>query len=276
MPIHDTYARVTPYELILPTEGFPGERFPLIQQEAEERGGSVITPDSFLLLSQAALALREIRGEQDPAEALQQHGALLYHAFHFWDGGETLFLLGTDVLRFLVENGPEAGDWTPSLPGGGGYVQVPQHLVWTGSAGGEGPESLDGLFWAAPDGRNLSLLIATGMRKDRPGLSVIPLPTLPLEAAASWASMNVRAEGQDFESDLPGAEMERLYSIEAGGEAVKLAMRVFWYLDVFPGRVMKGIEPEAGMEGPGGSDPRPTPSPRPSRLAYRRVILGEG
>ncbi len=30
MPIHDAYARVTPFELLLPAEGFADERFPRI------------------------------------------------------------------------------------------------------------------------------------------------------------------------------------------------------------------------------------------------------
>jgi len=30
MPIHDEYARVTPYELLLPEEEFADKRFPMI------------------------------------------------------------------------------------------------------------------------------------------------------------------------------------------------------------------------------------------------------
>ena len=275
MPIHDSFARITPYELLLPGPEFPGERFPLIRQEAEGRGGSLATPESFLLLAEAAVTLREVRGEADGPELLQQHGALLFQAFHFWEEGTPLMLLGSEVVRFLVENGPEEGEWTPNLPGRAGYLQLPQHMVWTTGSEGEAPESLDGVFWASPDNENVTLLIALGIRKDRPGLAVVPLPTLPLAAAAPWASMVVRSEGSDFSSALPGAELEGLYSVEAGAEGVKLAMRIFWYLDVFPGRVQDGFIP--------GTDGRPAqPSdeehsgPRPSGLPYRRVVLGEG
>jgi len=261
MPIHDAYARVTPFELLMPKDDFPEERFPLIRQEAEGRGGSVDTPDAFLLLSETAMALREIRGEDDPTEAVTQHGALLFQAFHFWEAGRPLYLLGTEVVRYLVDHGPGPEDWAPSLPGRAGYVQLPQHLFWAVSEEGEPPESLDGLFWSSPDGDTVTLLVVMGMRKDRPGLAVVPLPTLPLDAAAAWASMAVRTEGDDFRSSLPGAELEDLYSIEAGGEAVKLAMRIFWYMGVFPGRVTDG----AHAPGEGG--------PPPSRLAYQRVVL---
>ncbi len=104
-----------------------------------------------------------------------------------------------------------------------------------------------------------------GIRKDRPGLSVVPLPSLPVAAAGEWASMQVRPEGKDFRSSLPGAELENLYSVEAGAEAVKLALRVFWYLDSFPASVADG----AG--GPPDGD-----GPRPSALTSRRIVLGEG
>jgi len=292
LAIHDAYARVTPFELLLPEEGFPQKRFPLIREEAEERGGSLNTPESFLLLSETAMALREIRGEDDAPERIQQHGALLFQAFHFWEGDHPLLLLDTRVVRYLVGHGPPEGEWAPALPGTSGYIQLPQHLFWASDAAGEQPESLDGIFWAAPDGENVTLLIVMGIRRDRPGLAVVPLPTLPLGAAAHWASMEARPEGEDFSSSLPGAELECLYAIEAGGEAVKLAMRVFWYLDLFPGRIADGVapgpsrEPAAGGGGSREDDRTREPGvehvsgedsgPRPSRLPYRRVILEEG
>ena len=256
---------MTPYELLLPSEGFAAERFPLIRSEAEERGGSLNSPDSFLLLSEAAMALREVREDDDGAEMVQRHGALLFQAFHFWEGEHPLLLLDDEVVRFLVENGPEEGTWIPALPGKSGYVQLPQHMVWAVSGEGEAPESLDGLFWAMPDGENLTILVVMGIRKDRPGLGVVSLPTLPLAAAVPWASMPVRPEGVDFSTDLPGAELEGLYAIEAGGEAVKLAMRIFWYLDVFPGRVDDSSEPPEARDD----------APKPSSLPYYRIVVDQ-
>lgn len=264
MPIHDKYARTTPYELLLPREGFAEEWFPKIRGEAEGRGGSLATPESFLLLSESALALREIRGEDDPPAFFQQHGALLFQAFHFWEGGTPLFLAETDVVRFLAQTGPAEGTWAPNLPGSAGYLQLPQHLFWAAGEEGEAPESLDGIFWAAPEGGEVTLLLVMGIRKDRPGVMVVPLPTLPLAAAAQWASISIRPQGEDFHSSLPGAELEGLYAIESGAEALKLAMRFFWYLDVFPGRAEAGVTPEFP----------PTGGPLPSTLPHRRVVLG--
>ena len=76
--------------------------------------------------------------------------------------------------------------------------------------------------------------------------------------------MQVRDSGEDFSSNLPGSELEGLYSIEAAGELVKLVGRFLWYLDSFPGRVTRG-EPGAA-DGVG---------PVPSALEYRRVIREE-
>ncbi len=264
MPIHDAYARLTPYELFLPGEGFADERFPLIRKEAETRGAGLNDPDGFGLLSEAGAVLREIRGEEDDPHLISQFGALLFHAFHFWKEGYPLLFLETGVMRYLAETGPPEGTWTPVFPGRAGYVQLPHHLVWAPGGEGSPPESLDGFFWSAPDGESLSLMVVMGMRKDRPGLAVVPLPPLPFASAGEWASMQVRPEGNDFSSSLPGAELERLYAMEAGAEALKLAMRVFWYMEAFPGSVADPGTPGVEEDGP-----------RPTRLPYRRIVLGE-
>lgn len=261
MPVHDAYARVTPFELLLPEEGFADERFPLIQEEAEERKADLADPQGFVMLSQVGSVLREIRGEDDPPQLIQQYGTLLFHSFHFWREGHPFYQMETGAVRYLVETGPGEGEWVASIPGPAGYVQLPQHLFWVPGGEDTPPESLDGFFWSAPDGENLSVLIGMGLRKDRPGLSVVPLPTLPLSAAGEWAALKIRPEGKDFQSSLPGSEVEGLFGVEAGAEAVKLAMRVFWYLDSFPACVAEGVGGEAGPDGP-----------RPSALGSRRII----
>jgi hypothetical protein len=176
------------------------------------------------------------------------------------------------VVRFLVGSGPREGEWVPSIPGKAGYVQLPQHLFWTAGGEEEPPESLDGFFWSSVDEENVTLLIAMGLRKDRPGFGVVPLPTIPVSAAGEWAGMPVREQGKDFQSFLPGAELEGLYSLEAGAEALKLAMLLFWYLDSFPGCVAEGAAVR-GAEGSEGSEE--SEGPEPSALDYRRIVLKE-
>lgn len=267
MPVHDAYARVTPFELLLPDEEFAGRWFPLIREEAEGKGGSLDTPESFVLLSQAAMALREIRGEADAPELIQQHGALLFQAFHFWENGELLFLMETGVARHLVEHGPEVGEWTAEVPGKAGYLQLPHHLFWSAGTEEDVPESLDGIFWSSPDGENVTFLLVMGIRKDRPGLAVVPLPTLPLSAAGPWASMAVRPQGEDFRSSMPGAELEGLYAMASGAEVLKLAMRAFWYLGSHPERAVR--------EEPGSTPDKGANAPEASRLSYKRIVVEE-
>jgi len=261
MALHDTYARITPYELLLPEEDFADRRFPPIQKEAEERKVSLADPERFVLLGEVGAILRNIRGEEEDPQSIHQTGMLLFHAYHFWDQGHSFFHVATEVVRYLVESGPGSGAWNAALPGPAGYVQLPQHLVWVPGAEDSTPESVDGFFWSAPDGENITLLIVMGLRRDRPGFGVVPLPTLPLSAAGEWAGTQVRSEGEDFRSSIPGAEHENLYSVVAGAEAVKLAMLLFRYLDEVPGSV---------SESPKGEEDG---GPRSSALDARRVIL---
>ena len=281
MSIHDAYPRITPFELILPSAGYADDRFPAVEEEARERGVEIDDPGSFALLSEVGLVLREIRGEGEDPQLIHQHGALLFHSFHFWKAAGSLFLLDTEVVRHLTGSGPEEGQWEPALPSAAGYAQLPQHLVWARGGEGAPPESLDGFFWSAPSDERFSLMVVLGLRRDLPGLTVVPLPTIPLSAAAPWASMQVREEGEDFSSDLPGAELGGLYSLEAGAEALKLAMRVFWYMDSFPSSLSDGVSPEGGPKqppegGPGEMATGAPDRPQPSSLRFRRVTPDPG
>ncbi len=260
MPVHDAYARRTPFEVLLPAPEFADERFPALEEEARRREIPLVDPGVMLLLESGVELLQELRDPgQDPAEGYP-YGALLFHAFHFWRAGRPLFLLDTPAFRRLVAEGPGAGEWSPRPPGAAGYVQLPQHILW--AVGGEGsvPESVDGFFWSVPDPDHFSVLVVMGMRRDRPGVSVVPLPPLPLRTVGEWAVTTVRPGGGDFTSSLPGAELEGLHAVETAGEILKLAARVFWYLDVRPGAVTEGA-PGEGDEG----------EPPPSGLPYRRV-----
>ena len=264
MPLHDAYARVTPYELTLPDEGFAEKRFPLIREEATTRGLDITAPEGFVMAAEVGAALREIRSPEDDPALIQEYGNILFHAFHFWEAGKPFLFLDGSVVRRLTQPELDMGEWTPRVPGPAGYVQFPQHLLWARSSEELPPESLDGFFWTSTEGDQISVLAVMGIRGDRPGLSIIPLPTLPLIAVGEWAHMAVRESGEDFSSSLPGAELEGLYSIEAAGELVKLVGRFLWYLDSFPGTVTGG-EPGAA-DGVG---------PHPSSLEYRRVIREE-
>ena len=72
------------------------------------------------------------------------------------------------------------------------------------------------------------------MRDGRAGFSAVALDALPVAHAKAWATEQIRDDGTDFESALPGGEIDQLYSIETAGEALKLLARVHAYLDASP------------------------------------------
>jgi hypothetical protein len=68
------------------------------------------------------------------------------------------------------------------------------------------------------------------VRPDRPGFSVVPAGGV-LDDVPHWAAVDARPGGRDFETTLPGGEMDRLYSVETTAELLKLASLCFWELD---------------------------------------------
>ncbi len=226
MSFHDAYLRITPFELAFPDAG--------------AEGGAPL---------QDAASLREC-------------GVMAFHAVPFQQAGCPVFLLDTALCRFLA--GAWEGRGVPAPPGPAGYVQLPRNLFWAHAEPGTPPEPVDGFFWTVSVGEVLHLLLATGMRDGRPGLSVVPVAEAPLADAPGWLHATVREEGSDFATTLPGGELQGLCSLTAAGEVLKLAARFFAHLAGSPGASRTG-EP-----GPGDA------SPAPSRLAYRRVTLGGG
>lgn len=277
MPAHDDYARLTPFELAFPDRGFVEERFPRIREEGEaEAGGEALQdPGRFLSLVSVSEALAELRPPGEASERIHRYGVLLYHGFHFWAAGRPLYLLDVHGARYLVESrgpsgatGEERGDGGPAGPRppvAAGYLQLPRYLFWTRPTEEDTPEPVDGIFWSAPDGERLALLVACGLREDRPGLSAVPLPPVPLADAPEWLEAPVRPGGEEFESTLPGGELERLYSFETAGEVLKLVARFFRHVASAPEAVTEEPPPETGAGGP-----------RPTGLPWRRVGLGPG
>jgi hypothetical protein len=239
MTLHDSYARLTPYELSFPELEWARERFQSIREEARERRVDASDPGRFILLAAVGQMLRDLRPLEEEVELIHSHGALLFHAFHFWEQGEPLFLTEVGAARRAVA-AEASGRSRP--PTSAGYVQLPQHMFWTGGgdsarqrAVGEAPESVDGLFWVFSEGSSVGdepggrvhLLIVAGMRSGRPGFSVIPIPPVSEATMAEWGEAVVREGGTDFESELPGSALKGLHQLTSPGEALKLAVRLW-------------------------------------------------
>ncbi len=255
MPVHDAYARLTPFEIAFPDGAERLVRTVLEESDVRGDPGDVRT---FLTSPAVGAVLEELRADGTGTDRVRSFGMLAYHAFHFARAGKPVLLVETSVARRLTE-GPGVGD-EPRLPSEAGYLQLPQHLFWAPCAGGS-PESVDGFFWTrAPHGM-LRLLLAMGVRRDRPGLVVAPVADAPWRDAAQWVDARARPEGADFASSMPGSEIEGLHGLESAGEVLKLLARVLAYVQRVPSALVAGRPGEAPPEGPPAS-----------RLAYERIV----
>jgi hypothetical protein len=98
----------------------------------------------------------------------------------------------------------------------------------------------------------------------------VPLPEAPTADASDWLGLDARGDGRDFASDLPGAELDVLYSVASSGEILKLLSRFWAYVGVVPEaaeRCPPMPEVAAGDEGSQNA------GPEPSALPYTRVTL---
>lgn len=231
--------RPSPFELGLPDGEFAAERFEQITHEAHERGVGDDDPESFLLLGQVGRTVQDLRGGEGGEEALRSFGAFIFQAYHFDRAGRPLFRLEKTAARYLVESNPAPEGWDRSLPEPAGYLQLPIHLFWTRPVEDGPAEPVDGLFWSRTAGEGLALLLIAGIRDDRAGFSVVPTPSVPLRDAEEWIARDAREDGEDFETTLPGGELDRLYSIETTGELLKLAARTFAYVATVPEAVVR-------------------------------------
>jgi hypothetical protein len=259
MSLHDAYARVTPWELALPGVDEGRDLVTAVMEEAAGRGADPSIPHSFVTMAAVEALAQRLEGDEGQPGGALRYGALVFHGYHFTRAGSPLYLLTVPAARSLVERAP-AGEPTP--PEGAGYLQFPQHLFWA-DAGGEAPESVDGVFWATHGSGALHAMLATGVRSDRPGLGVVPLPEAPFGDARSWLDLDARGDGRDFESTIPGSEIDRLYQFVTAGEVLKLLARFFSYLSSVPASGTDGVRPV-------GAQQSGTPS---SILPFTRVVL---
>ncbi len=277
---HDDYARRTPYELAFPDDAGADKLVADLAAEAAARGVDPADRTAFSLLAAAGAFVHDFQGPNAPAAAIHDYLALLYHAFHFVRAGRPVHVVATGAARYLVEGAPEGS--VPCAPGPAGYVQLPRHLFWVGGdgaspSGGAAPsEPVDGFFWTLGSKGLIHILLVSGMRDDRPGLAVVRVPEASFAEAGQWLRMDVRDDGGDFATTLPGGELDGLYSFTASGEVLKLVARLFVYEKVVP----EAVEERGQRAGVSGSDAgrvgdasSKEGEPVPSRLPYKRVGL---
>ena len=253
-------ARLSPYEIGTPGRAFRERVFGEIRDEGSASGADLADPGAFLRLEATGRALRELSGDSGGGKWGDPFGAFVFHAFHFWVAGEHLYVVGEGTARFLAASPPESFRWTGELPAVAGYVQLPKHLFWSPAGGEGGAEPVDGFFWTRCAGPTLSLLVAMGIRRNRPGFSLTELPPAGMAGASGWPRAQVREEGEDFAAALPGGDLGRLHSILTLGEMLKLAARVFF-------ASVSGKETPLPPEETGGAGS----GPEESVLPFRRI-----
>lgn len=279
MPEPDTYARQSPYELLLPSPDFADRRFPQVTAEARERGVSVENPAAFTMIGAVQEALAELRPGDSGPEVAHDHGHVLYFAYHMWRAQPEVALVSLPTLRQLLAGRgalAQAG-WISALARNAGYLQLPQYIVWAEEdgaeeeavkanvasdasdsgescrAGGKPPEPVDGFFWVAHS-KVFEMAAVTGVRAGRPGFGFLPLAPQPTESLLEWVNENAREGGGEFTTNIPGGEIDGLVGLRTPAELYKLAALTL----ARAGTSGEGAEVKAPTEAPGDGPPPTT------------------
>ncbi len=136
MAVHDAFARLTPYEVLLPRPDFADERFPAIEAEAGARGTDLHNPAAFAMSGPVQGVLADLRpddGESaavapagaaptaSPLEDAHAHAEVLFFAFCMWrtmrlHDSPVVALAARRTLRSLLADGTSDDD--PGTRGG--------------------------------------------------------------------------------------------------------------------------------------------------------------
>jgi hypothetical protein len=200
-----------------------------------------VDPTALLMLPAAGTLLRELLPEAEEStshrDVVTQTAALLFHGFRFWLHGGANFSVGETELRALLSSTQAVGEWQLRTPAPAGYLQLPRNVIWARVAEDGPAEPLDGFFWNMPAeaemqrGERLDLLLCLGVRRGRPGLSLVDVSVESAEPLQHWGDVQARPDGDDFANILPGGELQRYHGLTMQAEVLKLAARCFHHLD---------------------------------------------
>lgn len=231
-----TDTNAAPYAAIFGRPEFEDTLFPALRSEAEELNADSRDAEEFLQLPSATEVLEKLSptGSAEPPPVTGVV-ALAFHGFHFWRCGRAGFTIDEAQLRTLLgPDAPPIGDWAIAAPGDAGYVTLPPNLVWAAPDSGT-PEPVHGFFYtvspATTESARLALLLALGVREDRPGFTAIELGVpLPAPPPGHFGDIDARADAEDFANVLPGGDLRALLSLTNAGEVLKMVSRIFHQL----------------------------------------------
>jgi len=231
--------RSTPYDVAFGPSA--EERFSRIRASLAEGRRDPHDQDAFVLDREVISYLRDLVPEEGVGEAIEQHLALLHHAYLYWaEGGWLLRPTRQRTLRLLVTEpassavASQAGDAVanagaepavaprepdPSAAPRAYYVQFPERLLWAELGAGQPHEPLDGLFVRPWPTGGYFVLGVFGMHPDRDGFTVVDLDGFPEREFT-------REDGSaPFAPVLPGGAAASLHSLVGAEELLELAAR---------------------------------------------------
>ena len=242
--------RKSPYEVLFGEEGLTESRFAAIRDEAANAGVTTVRRDHFANLSRVRELLGVLVPDLAEPATLDRYLLILHHCYSFWEAGCRHFAFEQSAVRSVITASPDLFGWLPLTPHPSLYLELPQNLFWAAVVEGEPPEPAEGMFVSLRGGRTADeadILLILGIRPDRPGFSVA-------EMAADLTAARGNAEPDAFASNLPGANLAGLFSVQRPAEVVMLLLRLLWYVDTYPESVeLKPGSPAADHEAGGGA-----------------------
>lgn len=228
--------RMTPYELVL--ESLESAAFPAIRAEAIARESDTRRRDQFVLLGHVGATLKEIVPDDSPADAIEEYAELLFHGYQFWSFGRRLYVFDDATTERITAPTFEIRGWELAAPPAA-YLQLPYQRVWARIESDAPYEPIDGVFVLvdetepAPEaGAHLRVQLVLGLRRDRPGLSLISYRTdLDPKGGVLRGAHPTRMDGTAFANVIPGGERMNYRTLVTTGELEALVLRALYILD---------------------------------------------
>lgn len=195
------------------------ERFARMRTSLAESGRDPHDLDAFILDREVAGFLRELVPEEGVGEAIEQHLALLHHAYLYWSEGSWLIR----PTRARTERLLQASSSDYIAPAAGSprayYVQFPERLLWAPLDPSEPHQPMDGMFVRPWPTTGFFLLGIFGLHPGRDGFAVVDVD--------GYREANLeRTDGTPlFSPVLSGGASAGLFSVVGGEELLELAAR---------------------------------------------------
>jgi hypothetical protein len=229
-------------------EELSANRFAAIRDEAVGAGIMAARRDRFASLDSVRELLLDLIPDLAEPATLDQYLLILNHCFFFWEAGCRHYAFEQSAVRSVINTPPDLSGWLPRSPCPSLYLELPQNLFWAAVVEGEPPEPAEGMFASLrgdPAAEEADILLVLGVRPDRPGFSVAELEA-DLTAARDIGAPDA------FASDLPGADLANLYSLQRPAEVVLLLLRLLWYADTYPESIEQEQRVSAADHGAAG------------------------